>query len=179
MAVSEIERACLGIDFGTTYSEITLFPKGSQSPMVLKDTNEDTYIPSVVYYKNEKKVKIGSAAKNGKAESTIYENKRFLGSNYSRVKEMIGKYPFKIVQGFNDRIEYVLGPDDNTFIKTPMDVAVEQMKHFKKTIETRCESYKIDMICITVPIRFTSQQRAATALAGMFYLVWNIYTILY
>ena len=74
---------CLGIDFGTSNSLIAVY-KNDGHVEVINSDNGDKFFPSVVHFKNDKEVIVGSNAKAVEViepECTISNVKRFLGSD--------------------------------------------------------------------------------------------------
>ena len=129
----------VGIDLGTTNSEIAIIENGR--PLVLADTDGNQIIPSVVGVSPKGNIIVGEEAKNQyivAPERTIRSIKRKMGSGEQ--VEMAGK-------------KY-----------TPQEISAFILRKLKSIAETKLGS--VSMAVITVPAYFSDAQRQATKDAG-------------
>lgn len=164
-------KISVGIDFGTTKSEIVFWKNPSTRPEIIKDTFGDTHIQSSIAILNGKEYIVGKNADNYPDSRKIIDNKRFIGRRFSEIPSTIhiSKYPFHIKQGLNDSIYYVL-PAFGQFTErsiTPIEIATINLQYLMMQI-IRVLGHKPKNYTITVPAYFDSQQKKATLQAGLF-----------
>ena len=130
----------LGIDLGTTNSEVAIIEGGK--PTIIKSAEGKPYFPSVVAFTKEGELLVGEAAKRQAVlnpEGTVMRIKRKMGTG-ERVK-IRGK-------------EY-----------TPEQISAFILQKIKKDAEEYLGE-KVDEAVITVPAYFNDDQRQATKDAG-------------
>ena len=130
----------LGIDLGTTNSEVAIIEGGK--PTIIKSAEGKPYFPSVVAFTKEGELLVGEAAKRQAVlnpEGTVMRIKRKMGTG-ERVK-IWGK-------------EY-----------TPEQISAFILQKIKKDAEEYLGE-KVDEAVITVPAYFNDDQRQATKDAG-------------
>jgi len=135
-----MSETIVGIDLGTTNSEIGLLKEGKLQ--LFKDVGGRTIIPSVVCFSESGKLLVGDEAKNLSLlfpEYSVNSVKRLMGSNES------------------------LSIMGNTY--TPQEISAMILKELKRIAEHSL-GYKIDKVVITVPAYFDDNQRRATKEAG-------------
>ena len=79
-------KLAVGIDLGTTNSLVATVQSGM--PLILKDQDGKSLIPSIVYY-GKKEIKVGHEALNylsTDAKNTIVSVKRFMGHTQSDIQ---------------------------------------------------------------------------------------------
>ncbi|BAI80663.1 molecular chaperone DnaK [Deferribacter desulfuricans SSM1] len=132
----------VGIDFGTTNSLIAIYRDKEQVEVINTDSG-DKFLPSVVYFKNEKEVIVGNNAKAVEViepEFTISNVKRFLGSDKT----------YKIY--------------DMEFL--PEDIAYFIFKKLKTVFDEFAGSNNKVNAVVTVPAYFDHLQRESVRVAA-------------
>lgn len=130
----------VGIDLGTSTSEISVFENGKG--VVIKNLSGEYITPSVVGITFDNELVVGSAAKDQliiRPESTVMEAKRLMGSG--KTVKMNGK-------------DYA-----------PEEISSYILGYLKKCAEMYLGE-KVERAVITVPAYFTEKQRRATVEAG-------------
>src|SRR4051794_8355197 len=93
----------LGIDFGTSTTLVALHdPTGGVK--LLKNSEGDEVVPSVVAFTPQNRVLVGKAARNRRLmdpENALYSLKRILGRPWTSqdVRTFVERYPFKLEAG--------------------------------------------------------------------------------
>lgn len=135
-----------GIDLGTSNCLIAKIVQNLDDTFDVKcltdDNGEDSF-PSVVYFEDEKRYKVGDAAR------------KHLYTEPDSTVELI-----KIRLGKTDKIS--VSTDDADFEKSPQEISSYLLKHFN-TIH----SDKIENAIVTVPAFFDQNQKDATMQAGI------------
>jgi molecular chaperone DnaK (HSP70) len=170
---------CLGIDFGTTNSCISVWHNNKN--IIIPDIDGSNTIASVIEINDKKKI-IGKEAymrKNifektninnteNKSIFLIYEIKKLLGKKYSELnKEMLEMLAYNIVSDENDYIKIYNEADDNFFY--PEEIATQLFMSFKhkseiflsKKFDNENKDIKINIkdAVISVPAYFNKNQR--------------------
>ncbi|MDT8716305.1 Hsp70 family protein [Clostridium sp. 19966] len=133
-------RTVIGIDLGTTTSEIAYLKDGKS--IIIPNDLGSKLTPSVVSLSENDEIIVGEFAKRQaalKPESTVLEVKRFMGTDK------------KISLGEN--------------IHTPQEISSMILKKLKKYAEIYIGN-EIKEAVITVPANFNDLQRQATVMAG-------------
>ncbi len=134
--------AFVGIDLGTTTSEVAIFEK--EAPRILRDVRGNEIVDS--YFGFEKKTKkpiVGSLVKG------VFQSDPHLG--VEQVKRRMGE-DVKIPVG------------DQKL--TPEEISSHILKHLKMSAEEQLNE-EVNRCVITVPANFTDRQRRATRQAGV------------
>lgn len=130
----------VGIDLGTSTSEIAVFENGKA--VVIKNKKGDYITPSVVGISEDNRLIIGKDAKEQlilRPDNTVMEVKRLMGSG--KIVEM-GKKQYK-----------------------PEQISSFILEYLKECAESYLDG-KVERAVITVPAYFTDEQRRATVEAG-------------
>jgi molecular chaperone DnaK len=145
-----------GIDLGTTNSLIGVYESGF--PTLLADPDGNRLTPSVVHYREDGSILVGSEARRMQG---LHPDRTI-----SSVKRLIGRR-------FGDKgTEGLIGPK-GTPVNLPIDgkkltpeeVSSEILKRLKTIAEDRLGT-QVNRAVITVPAYFNDAQRAATKKAG-------------
>lgn len=152
----------IGIDLGSTASCVAVVENGTPTVIVNSEGNRTT--PSVISYdKNGERV-VGETAKRKavtNAKNTVELIKRFMGTNYSAVKESKDRFTYDIVQGSNDSVRVKINDKEYT----PQEISAAILQKMKKTAEDYLGE-EVKEAVITVPAYFNDSQRSATKEAG-------------
>jgi len=165
---------CLGIDFGTTNSCLSVWHNNKN--IIIPDIDGSNTIASVIEINDKKKI-IGKEAymrKNifektninnteNKSIFLVYEIKKLLGRKYSELnKEMLDILAYSIISDENDYIKIYNETDDTLFY--PEEIATQLFMSFKHKSELYL-SKKFDTeinikdAVISVPAYFNKNQR--------------------
>ena len=151
----------IGIDLGTTNSCVAIVEDGQ--PEVLTNQEGTRTTPSVVAFTKENTNLVGQIAKRQAVtnpENTIYSAKRFIGKNFSEVKDERHIMPYKIVQKGDGCAFKIKGE-----VYTPEQISSIILQKLKSAAEDYLHD-KVTEAVITVPAYFNDSQRQATKDAG-------------
>lgn len=169
----DTNNLCLGIDFGTTNSCLTVYYKNKA--IIISDYDNSQVIPTVIELSSNKKI-IGKEAylrknifektnteNNSKNTFLIYEIKKLLGKKYSDLPQsLIEILAYNIMSDENDNIK-IFDSNTNTFYY-PEEIATHLFMSFKTRAEmflsTKFNSeIAIKNAVISVPAYFNKIQR--------------------
>lgn len=154
------KRNAIGIDLGTGNSCVAVVENGK--PIVIVNSEGKRTTPSVVGLKDGER-KVGESANRQKVvnpNETIFNIKRFMGSEYDKCQDVISRVPYKVNNvGNNPRIE-VEGRE-----YSPEEISSYILNKMKKTAEDYLGESVTDAV-ITCPAWFDNTAREATKLAG-------------
>ena len=148
-------KLAVGIDLGTTNSLVATVQSGL--PVILKDMDENSLIPSIVYYgKNETKVGHEALPYLSKdAMNTIVSVKRFMGHTRSDIQN-----PESLPYNFDDASQDIQIKTSQG-LKHPIEISSDILKKLKDLAEVSLCG-EITGAVITVPAYFDDAQRQAT-----------------
>jgi molecular chaperone DnaK len=159
----------LGIDLGTTLSEVAVMEGGK--PKLIPSSEGSNLYPSVVAISKSGERLVGQVARRQSIvnpENTIYSIKRFMGRKWGEprgrelpVEEDARRVSYKTTQGPNNEVKVVMGEKEYT----PAEISAMILQKLK----TDAEAYlgdKVTEAVITVPAYFNDSQRQATKDAG-------------
>lgn len=157
----------VALDLGTTYSCIAVWKNGR--PEVIANEQGNRTTPSVVAFTETERI-VGDGAKNQAAmnpENTVFDAKRLIGRKFSdsSVSEDIKHWPFKVVEGPNDRpmIEVTFKGEKKRFY--PEEISAMVIGKMRQVAEDYLGT-PVKKMVITVPAYFNDSQRSATKDAG-------------
>ena len=151
----------IGIDLGSTLSEVAIM-EGGQPTILVNDEGSRT-TPSVISFSDKDERKVGSAAKRQaitNPKGTVNLIKRFMGGTYNEVKDNITHVQYDVV----DKDGYprvVIGDKEYS----PEELSAMILTKMKQTAEAYLGEEVTDAV-ITVPAYFNDAQRDATKKAG-------------
>jgi len=165
---------CLGIDFGTTNSCLSVWHNNKN--IIIPDIDGSNTIASVIEINNKKKIigkeaymrknifeKININNSENKSIFLVYEIKKLLGKKYSELnKEMLEMLAYNIVSDENDYVKIYNEADDSFFY--PEEIATQLFMSFKHKSEIYlskkfdCDTNIKDAV-ISVPAYFNKNQR--------------------
>lgn len=158
------EDIIVGIDLGTTNSLVAVIHPESKKPVVLKEYNGMSLVPSVIHFDDKGNVLVGEEAKQylvTDAANTIFSAKRLMGKTYHDIKDA-AKMAYKIIDDDTDKLVKV--QVGNKFY-SPVDLSSLILKELKKQAEHILKT-TVSKAVITVPAYFNDAQRQATRDAG-------------
>ena len=157
-----MSKKAVGIDLGSTLSEVAIIEAGK--PVVIVNAEGNRTTPSVVALKNNER-KVGDGAKRQmivNPKETINLIKRFIGKTYDECvkSDAIHHIQYDVVNrnGF-PRIVV----EDREY--SPEEISSMILSNMKKIAEDYCGEEIKDAV-ITVPAYFNDQERSATKRAG-------------
>ena len=148
-------KLAVGIDLGTTNSLVATVQSGM--PLILKDQDGKSLIPSIVYY-GKKEIKVGHEALNylsTDAKNTIVSVKRFMGHAQSDIQ-----YKESLPYDFEETNQDIQFKTEQG-LKHPIEISSEILKKLKNIAEVSLCG-EITGAVITVPAYFDDAQRQAT-----------------
>ena len=143
--MNNLQTLCLGIDFGTTNSCLSIWYKNN--PIIVTDFDGSNTIPSVIEINDKKKI-IGKEAyirKNifdktninnieNNSIFLIYEIKKLLGKKFFEInQEIINILAYTIISDENDNIK-IYNESNNTYY-FPEEIATQLFMSFKLNSE--------------------------------------------
>lgn len=155
-----MSKKAIGIDLGSTVSEVAIIEGGR--PTVIVNEDGSTTTPSVVLMKDGER-KVGNSAKRQMIvhpKETINLIKRFMGAKYSENMEAIKHVQYDVVNSNGMARVSVEGRE-----YSPEEISSYILSKMKRIAEDYCGE-KINDAVITVPAFFDDTQRAATKTAG-------------
>lgn len=159
------EDIIIGIDLGTTNSLVAIIHPESKQPVVLKEHNGMSLVPSVIHFDENKNVVVGQEAKQfliSDADNTIFSAKRLMGKTFTDIKDHISAVGYKIISDDNDKLAKVQVGD---VFFSPVELSAKILSELKKQAEHILKT-PVSKAVITVPAYFNDAQRQATRDAG-------------
>ena len=155
----------IGIDLGTTTSEVSVMENGQAT--VIQNSEGGRITPSIVGFTAKGERIVGQAAKNQaitNPKNTVYEVKRLIGKHYGDLQDEIKRVPYGIVQT-GENVAVVVTDNGQQKEYTPQEISAFILQKMKKTAEDYLGETVTDAV-ITVPAYFNDAQRQATKDAG-------------
>ena len=159
----------VGIDLGTTFSEIAVMQGGE--PTIIPSSEGGNTTPSVVAVSKTGERLVGQVARRQaivNPENTVFIIKRLMGRKWNEpagrelpVEEDAKRRPYKVLHGKNDEIKVEMGGKEYT----PPEISAMILQKLKADAEAYLGEPVTDAV-ITVPAYFNDAQRQATKDAG-------------
>lgn len=154
----------IGIDLGTTYSEIAITESGV--PKILENAEGMRTTPSMVAMNKTGERLVGLLAKRQAVtnpKNTIFSVKRLIGRKFSDVEVQSDKkwLPYEIKESSTGGVEVKMG---DAWYK-PEEISAMVLAKLKADAEAKLGE-KVEEAIITVPAYFDDSQRQATKNAG-------------
>jgi molecular chaperone HscA len=159
------EEIIVGIDLGTTNSLIAIIHPGTKQPVVLKEFDNTTLVPSIVHFGAHGQLSVGNEARQfliTEPQNTIFSVKRLMGKSYKDVASASDFFTYKVFDDGSDNLVKV--EVDGTFY-TPIELSSFILKSLKQRAEHILKT-PVNKAVITVPAYFNDAQRQATRDAG-------------
>jgi molecular chaperone HscA len=159
------QEMIVGIDLGTTNSLVAIIHPGTGQPQALKEVDEVSLVPSVIYFDEANQPVVGTAAKEHLVTDpsrTIFSVKRLLGKTYQELGVHASAFGYRIIAGEGQSMVKV--QVGNTFY-SPIDLSAYILEELKKRAEHILKT-PVQKAVITVPAYFNDAQRQATRDAG-------------
>ena len=153
----------VGIDLGTTNSLVAIIHPESKKPVVLKEHDSSSLVPSVIHFDKSGSLVVGDEAKKflvSDPAHTIFSAKRLMGKTYADLGTG-HSFAYKVI---DDEDRLVKVQVDERFY-SPVDLSSLILKELKGRAEHILKT-PVSKAVITVPAYFNDAQRQATRDAG-------------
>ncbi len=150
-------RFGLGIDLGTTRSLVAVVRSG-KAQVLEAGADNDTLMPSVVYYPSTGKPMVGYDALAHLADdpkNTIVSAKRFMGRSQADIKF---SHPYELSGNADDMPAFVTAQGK----VSPVEVSARILAALEQRAASALPADSIEGVVITVPAYFDEAQRQAT-----------------
>ena len=151
----------IGIDLGSTLSEVAIM-EGGQPTILVNDEGSRT-TPSVISFSDKDERKVGAAAKRQaitNPKGTVNLIKRFMGGTYDEVKDNVTHVQYDVINK-DGYPRVVIGDREYS----PEELSAMILTKMKQTAEAYLQEEVTEAV-ITVPAYFNDAQRDATKKAG-------------
>jgi molecular chaperone HscA len=155
----------VGIDLGTTNSLVAIIHPESKKPVVLKEVDGNTLVPSVIHFGAGGTVSVGDEAKKyliAEPHNTIFSVKRLMGKSYNDVRDYASFFSYKVIDDNTESLVKVQAADR---FWSPIELSSMILKELKHRAEHILKT-PVTKAVITVPAYFNDAQRQATRDAG-------------
>lgn len=155
----------VGIDLGTTNSLIAMIHPDTKQPVVLKEHDQTTLVPSVVHFEAGGQITVGNEARDyliADPQNTIFSVKRLMGKSYSDIAGVADFFTYKVIDNGEDNLVKV---EINGKFYTPIELSSFILQSLKQRAEHILKT-PVNKAVITVPAYFNDAQRQATRDAG-------------
>ena len=155
-----MNKTVIGIDLGSTLSEVSVIENGK--PVVVVNEEGSYTTPSVISLKNGER-KVGASAKRQmivNPKETVNLIKRFMGATYEESKEAIKHVQYEIVNSNGMPKALIEGRE-----YSPEELSSMIIGKMKKIAEDYV-GHEVKDAVITVPAFFSDKARNATKMAG-------------
>ena len=159
------EDMIVGIDLGTTNSLVAMIHPETRKPVVLKEYNSSSLVPSVVHFGEGNTIEVGERAKEfliTHPQDTIFSVKRLMGKSYNDIRNHASFFTYKVIDDDTERLVKV--QVGNKFY-SPIELSSFILKELKGRAEHILKT-PVTRAVITVPAYFNDAQRQATRDAG-------------
>lgn len=155
----------VGIDLGTTNSLVAIIHPDTREPIVLKEYDNSSLVPSIIHFAEGGNIVVGTTAKNfliTDPSNTIFSAKRLMGKSYTDIKEHANLFSYKIIDDDTDSLVKVQVGDK---FYSPTELSSFILKELKTRAEHILKT-PVTKAVVTVPAYFNDAQRQATRDAG-------------
>ena len=167
IATGSLQQAemIVGIDLGTTNSLVAIIHSETKQPIVLKEHNSSSLVPSVIHFDESGNVTVGDEAKaylETEPQQTIFSSKRLMGKSYNDIKNNADFFTYKVI---DDDTESLVKVQVGQQFYSPIDLSSHILTELKNRAEHILKT-PVTKAVITVPAYFNDAQRQATRDAG-------------
>lgn len=159
------DEIIVGIDLGTTNSLVAIIHPETKKPIVLKEIDSTSLVPSIIHFGEHNEIIVGEKAKSKLIthhQQTIFSAKRLMGKSFADVKNHSSHYSYKII---DDNADSLVKVQVGNEFYSPIDLSAQILQELKKRAEHILKT-PISKAVITVPAYFNDTQRQATRDAG-------------
>src|SRR5574344_2024780 len=157
-----MSKHIIGIDLGTTTSEVSILEAGE--PKIIINSEGQRITPSVVAFTKTGEILVGQSAKRQAVtnpKNTVYEVKRLMGRKFADVQDLIKTFPYEVVAAPNGDCRIKI----NDKLYSPEEISAMILGKLKKDAEAYLGEKVTDAI-ITCPAYFNNDQRQSVKNAG-------------
>lgn len=155
----------VGIDLGTTNSLVAIIHPATKQPLVLKEHDSSSLVPSVIHFNPEGNVTVGEKARSflvSDPANTIFSVKRLMGKAYNDIRDKAGFFSYKIIDNNTESLVKIQAGEK---FYSPVDLSSFILKELKTRAEHILKT-PVNKAVVTVPAYFNDAQRQATRDAG-------------
>lgn len=159
------QEMIVGIDLGTTNSLVAVIHPDTKKPVVLKEFDGNSLVPSVIHFGEAGTVSVGEEAKKYliiEPQNTIFSVKRLMGKSYNDVRNTSSFFTYKVI---DDNTESLVKVQAGEKFYSPVELSSLILKELKTRAEHILKT-PVHKAVITVPAYFNDSQRQATRDAG-------------
>jgi molecular chaperone HscA len=159
------EDIIVGIDLGTTNSLVAMIHPDTKQPVALKDIDQTTLVPSVIYMNQSGEIQVGANALpylETDPSRTIYSVKRLMGKSYKDIQTQQSQLSYQIIDDDTDRLVKI---KIGEAFYSPIELSSMILSELKQRAE-HVLKMPVSKCVITVPAYFNDAQRQATRDAG-------------
>ena len=159
------QEMIVGIDLGTTNSLVAIIHPDTRKPVVLKEHDSSSLVPSIVHFSDSNSIVVGDRAKEfliTHPQDTIFSVKRLMGKSYNDLRNHASFFTYKVIDDDTERLVKV--QVGNKFY-SPIELSSFILKELKNRAEHILKT-PVTKAVITVPAYFNDAQRQATRDAG-------------
>jgi molecular chaperone HscA len=159
------EEIIVGIDLGTTNSLVAIIHPENGRPVALREHNNSSLLPSIVYFGLNNQPIVGEEAKKyllTEPQDTIFSVKRLMGKSYNDIKDNADYFTYKVIDDDTERLVKIQAGDS---FYSPIELSSLILRELKNRAEHLLKT-KVNKAVITVPAYFNDAQRQATRDAG-------------
>ncbi len=158
------EEMIVGIDLGTTNSLVAIIHPETKQPVVLKEHDSSSLVPSIIHFGETGPI-VGQSAKEfliSDPANTIFSVKRLMGKSYGDIRNNAEIFTYKIIDDDWDSLVKIQAGDK---FYSPVELSSFILKELKNRAEHILKT-PVTKAVITVPAYFNDAQRQATRDAG-------------
>jgi molecular chaperone HscA len=159
------EEIIVGIDLGTTNSLIAIIHPDTKGPVVLKEHDATSLVPSIIHFGAGGQIAVGNEAKQylvSEPQNTIFSVKRLMGKSYKDVAAASRFFTYEIIDDGSDNLVKV---EIQGKYYSPIELSSLILKSLKARAEHILKT-PVRKAVVTVPAYFNDAQRQATRDAG-------------
>jgi len=143
----------VGIDLGTTNSLVAIIHPDTRKPVVLKEHDSSSLVPSIVHFSDSNSIVVGDRAKEfliTHPQDTIFSVKRLMGKSYNDLRNHASFFTYKVIDDDTERLVKV--QVGNKFY-SPIELSSFILKELKNRAEHILKT-PVTKAVITVPAYF-------------------------
>lgn len=155
----------VGIDLGTTNSLVAIIDPKTAQPIVLREFDQTSLVPSILHFTAEGEVIVGEPARaylRSDPAHTVFSAKRLMGKSFTDIQAQGETFPYEVLPGIQNELVNVRLHNQRY---TPIELSAFILRELKKRAEHILQS-PVNKAVITVPAYFNDTQRQATRDAG-------------